>query len=242
MDRETGEVISADPYHYNTIAEGVDLETGRLIKNPEKEPQECEIVRDLCPPPPGAKDWQPSAYSPDTGLVYIPHQNMCFDMRVDEVSYIAGTPFMGAEVAMYAGPGGHRGEYSAWDPIAREEVWTIEEEFPVWSGTLATGGGLTFYGTMDRWFKAVDAVSGEVLWQFRVDSGIIGQPVTYLGPDGRQYIAIAAGVGGLGRRSGCGRPRSQRAIRCARFRRGHPGFARGHAGGRHALRIRAAAT
>src|SRR5690606_312079 len=112
------------------------------------------------------------------------------------VSYIAGTPFVGAEVAMYAGPGGYRGEFLAWDPVAAEQVWAIREEFPVWSGTVVTAGNVAFYGTMDRWFKAVDAVNGELLWRFRVDSGIVGQPVTYLGPDGRQYVAIAAGVGG----------------------------------------------
>src|SRR5690606_5455832 len=94
----------------------------------EKAPREGEVTREICPAAPGAKDWQPSAYSPDTGYLYIPHQNLCMDMRVSEVRYIAGTPFVGAEVAMYGGPGEHRGEYTAWDPVAREEVWTIEEE------------------------------------------------------------------------------------------------------------------
>ena len=68
--------------------------------------------------------------------------------------------------------------------------------FPVWSGAVATAGDVVFYGTMDRWFKAVNARTGELLWQFQVDSGIIGQPVTYLGPDGKQYVAVLAGVGG----------------------------------------------
>jgi lanthanide-dependent methanol dehydrogenase len=75
-------------------------------------------------------------------------------------------------------------------------VWTIKERFPVWSGALATAGDVVFYGTMDRWFKAVHARTGEVLWKHEVDSGIIGQPITYRGPDGRQYVAILAGVGG----------------------------------------------
>lgn len=97
---------------------------------------------------------------------------------------------------MYVGPGGYRGEYMAWDPVGREKVWAIEESFPVWSGTVVTAGDVAFYGTMDRWFKAVDARSGELLWQFRTGSGIIGHPITYLGPDGRQYVAILAGVGG----------------------------------------------
>jgi alcohol dehydrogenase (cytochrome c) len=196
VDRETGEVLSADTYEYVTVTNGIDLETGRPIEVEEKTPREGEVTREICPAAPGAKDWQPSAFSPETGFVYVPHQHLCMDMRVSETSYIAGTPFVGAEVAMYAGPGGYRGEYMAWDPVAREKVWTIEEEFPVWSGTVATAGGITFYGTMDRWFKAVDADSGDALWQTRVASGIIGQPITYEGPDGRQYVAIASGVGG----------------------------------------------
>jgi alcohol dehydrogenase (cytochrome c) len=98
---------------------------------------------------------------------------------------------------MKAGPGdGHRGEYSAWDIKAGKEVWTINERFPVWSGTLVTAGGVAFYGTMDGWFKALDARTGKVLWQFKTGSGIIGQPTTYRGPDGHQYVAILSGVGG----------------------------------------------
>jgi glucose dehydrogenase len=68
--------------------------------------------------------------------------------------------------------------------------------FPAWSGALATAGDVVFYGTMDRWFKALDARSGELLWQFRTGSGIIGQPISFRGPDGKQYVAIADGVGG----------------------------------------------
>lgn len=72
----------------------------------------------------------------------------------------------------------------------------IKENFPVWSGVCATAGDVTFYGTMDGWFKAVHARTGDVLWQFKVGSGIIGQPITYRGPDGKQYVAILSGVGG----------------------------------------------
>ena len=196
LDRRTGEVLSAEEYEHVTVTRGIDLTTGRPIHVEEKEPREGEVVREICPAAPGAKDWQPSAYSPETGLLYVPHQHLCMDMKTSEVNYIAGTPFVGAEVQMYAGPGGHRGEFMAWDPVAQEKVWAIRENFPVWSGTVVTAGGVAFYGTMDRWFKAVDAVTGEVLWQHRVGSGIIGQPITYRGADGRQYVAILAGVGG----------------------------------------------
>lgn len=196
MDRATGEVLSAEPYEYVTVTKGIDLETGRPIEVPEKTPQENQVTREICPAAPGAKDWQPSAYSPRTGLIYVPHQHLCEDMQVTEVNYISGTPFLGAENAMYAAPGGYRGGFMAWDPVKQEKVWALREEFPVWSGAVVTAGDVAFYGTMDRWFKAVDARTGELLWQFRTDSGIIGQPITYLGPDGTQYVAILAGVGG----------------------------------------------
>jgi alcohol dehydrogenase (cytochrome c) len=97
---------------------------------------------------------------------------------------------------MYAGPGGHRGELTAWDPVHARPAWKIRERFPVWSGTVVTAGDVVFYGTMDRWFKAVDARTGAPLWQFRTASGIIGQPITFRGPDGKQYVAILDGVGG----------------------------------------------
>jgi len=97
---------------------------------------------------------------------------------------------------MYAGPGGNRGEFSAWDPVSAKAIWTIKEMFPAWSGTVVTAGDVVFYGTMDGWFKALDAHNGSLLWQFKVGSGIISQPVTYKGPDGKQYVAVLAGVGG----------------------------------------------
>jgi alcohol dehydrogenase (cytochrome c) len=115
--------------------------------------------------------------------------------KTSEVAFIAGTPYVGATVDMYAGPGGYRGEYMAWDPIAKKKVWALKEKFPVWSGTVVTAGDVAFYGTMHRWFKAVDAKSGQVLWQFHTPSGIIGQPTTY-SVNGVQYVAILSGVGG----------------------------------------------
>jgi PQQ-dependent dehydrogenase (methanol/ethanol family) len=196
LDRATGEVLSADPFAHITASRGVDLETGRLIPNPEKVPVMGRVTREICPASPGAKDWQPAAYSPRTGLLYVPHNNLCMDWQSVEANYIAGTPYVGAVVTFYAGPGGHRGEFTAWDPVAGRAVWKVRERFPAWSGALATAGDVVFYGTMDRWFKAVDARTGTLLWQFRTGSGIVGQPITYRGPDGKQYVAVFAGVGG----------------------------------------------
>jgi PQQ-dependent dehydrogenase (methanol/ethanol family) len=196
MDRATGEVLSADPFVPVNAINQVDLHTGRPQFNAVKQPRTGRTTREICPAAPGAKDWNPAAYSRRTGYLYIPHNNLCMDWMPTEVSYIAGTPYVGVDAKYYAGPGGHRGAFTAWDPVARRAVWQIKEDLPVWSGALATAGDLAFYGTMDGWFKAVDARSGKLLWQFKMDSGIIGQPVSYLGPDGRQYVAVLSGVGG----------------------------------------------
>jgi glucose dehydrogenase len=174
----------------------VDLKTGRMIPNTEKETHAGRVVRNICPAAPGGKDWNPAAFSPQTGLVYIPHLNLCMDYGASEANYIAGTPYVGADVKMYAGPGGNRGVLTAWDPVHQRAVWEIKEDLPLYSPAVATGGGLVFYGTMDGWFKAVDARNGKLLWRFKAGSGIIGQPISYRGPDGRQYIAVVAGVGG----------------------------------------------
>jgi PQQ-dependent dehydrogenase (methanol/ethanol family) len=196
MDRATGQVLSADPYGYENAILRVDLKSGNAIYNPAMQPQAGRVTRHICPASPGAKDWNPSAFSPRTGLVYIPHINLCQDSEPSEVNYIAGTPYVGADVRMYAGPGGNRGVFTAWNPVTRKPAWEIKEDLPLWSGALATAGDLVFYGTMDGWFKAVDARNGALKWQFKTDSGIIGQPVSYRGPDGRQYIAVLSGVGG----------------------------------------------
>jgi len=196
MDRESGQVLSATPYVPITTSTGVDLETGRLRYAPDKEPQPGRTVRDICPGSPGGKDWQPAAYSPRTRLVYIPHQNLCQDTETAQTSYIAGTPYVGATLRMKPGPGGVRGRFTAWDPARAKAAWVIEEDLPVWSGALATAGDVVFYGTMEGWFKAVDARSGALLWEFKTGSGIVGQPVSYRAPDGKQYVAVLSGVGG----------------------------------------------
>jgi PQQ-dependent dehydrogenase (methanol/ethanol family) len=195
IDRATGEVISAEAFAFQNTTEGVDPKTGR-IKVVDAKKTGFKTSRDMCPAPPGAKDWQPSAFSPKTNLLYIPHNNLCYEMQGVQANYIAGTPYVGANVKMYAGPGGHRGEFTAWDPVNAKTVWKVTEEFPAWSGAVVTAGDVVFYGTMDGWFKALDGHNGNLLWQFKVGSGIIGQPITYKGPDGKQYVAVLSGVGG----------------------------------------------
>ncbi|MEO1969881.1 MAG: PQQ-dependent dehydrogenase, methanol/ethanol family [Sphingomonadaceae bacterium] len=197
IDRQTGQVLSADPFGPVNSSRGVNLKTGRLTVNPAKVAKLGRVTRDICPTASGVKDWNPSSFSPVTGLVYIPRENLCMDWMNLEVNYIAGTPYVGAEVHMKPGPGdGHRGVLTAWDPIRRKPVWELPEKFPLWSGTVTTKGNLVFYGTMDGWFRAVDARNGKIVWQQKLDSGIISQPISYRGPDGHQYVAVLSGVGG----------------------------------------------
>ena len=196
LDRQTGEIVSAEKFGFSNTAESVNPKTGEMKMNPAKQTGVGKTVRDACPAPPGLKDWTPSAYSPKTGWIYIPHNNLCYESQGVQANYIAGTPYVGMKARMYAGPGGNRGIFSAWDPVSAKTVWSTNEMFPVWSGALVTAGDVVFYGTMDGWFKALDARSGKCLWQFKVGSGIVGQPVAYKGPDGKEYIAILSGVGG----------------------------------------------
>ncbi len=196
VDRTNGQIFSADKFDSVTSASGVNLKTGRYQPNNSLTPTLGKTVQNICPAAPGAKDWQPTAYSPVTHLLYIPHQHLCMDFKTSEVGYIAGTPYVGATVDMYGGPGGYRGEFAAWDPVKRKKVWARKENLPVWSGTMVTAGNVAFYGTMDRWFNVVDARNGKLLYHFRAPSGFVGQPVTYMGSDGTQYVAILSGIGG----------------------------------------------
>jgi lanthanide-dependent methanol dehydrogenase len=197
LDRENGQLLSAETFQPVNWATSYDLKTGLPNEVPSKRTRFGVVTRNICPSSTGAKEWVPSAFSPRTGLLYIPAHNTCMDYEAVEANYIAGTPYLGASVKMYQGPGGYHGELVAWDPVRAQKVWGArEEKFPVYSGVLATAGDVVFYGTMDGWFKALDARSGKELWRYKTSSGIVGNPMTYIGPDGRQYVAIYAGIGG----------------------------------------------
>ncbi len=197
LDRDTGELLSAETFEPMNWSKRYDLQSGLPEVDPAKVPHTGVIARQICPSSTGAKEFVPSAFSPVTGYLYIPAHNTCMDHEATQANYIAGTPYLGTSTTMYPGPGGYQGELIAWDVEHAKKVWSIKDPLlPVYSGVLATGGGLVFYGSMDGWFRAVDAKSGAVLWQFKTASGIIGDPITFNGPDGRQYVAIYSGVGG----------------------------------------------
>lgn len=197
LDRATGELLAAEPYVPANWARRIDLATGRPEVDSSKVTGASRgTVKDICPSLEGGKNQQPAAWSPVTGLFYLSTSNMCMDYTSFRASYLAGTPYLSAGAPYNVGPGGNLGAFIAWDPVKSARAWEIKEPYPVWSGVVTTAGGVVFYGTLDGWFKAVDARSGSVLWKFKVGSGVIGNPISFRGPDGRQRIAVYAGFGG----------------------------------------------
>jgi PQQ-dependent dehydrogenase (methanol/ethanol family) len=198
LDRATGEVLAAAPYVHVTWAKSIDLKTGRPVLDPTKQTGASKgNVKDICPSlEGGVSPASPAAYSPRTGLFYTATNNLCMDFAATRAQRVRGTPFIGAGTPYYPGPGGNLGAFMAWDAGTGKKVWEIKEDFPTWSGSLITAGDVAFYGTLDGWFKSVDAKTGKVLSKFKVGSGIVGNPITFRAPDGKQYVAVYAGIGG----------------------------------------------
>jgi lanthanide-dependent methanol dehydrogenase len=205
LDRETGELLVAQKYdpvvNWTT---GVDMDKnsatyGRPAVVPEKSTEhngEDVNVTDICPAALGTKDQQPAAYSPDTGLFYVPTNHVCMDYEPYKVSYTAGQAYVGAALTMYPPKGEtDMGNFIAWDAKEGKIVWSNPEKFSAWGGALATSGGVVFYGTLEGYLKAIDAKTGKELYKFKTPSGIIGNVMTYE-HGGKQYVAVLSGVGG----------------------------------------------
>jgi PQQ-dependent dehydrogenase (methanol/ethanol family) len=197
LDRTNGNLLVAEKFDPDVNwATSVDKQTGRPIEVAAMRTQAGRNSQGVCPAALGSKDQQPASFSPRTKLFYVPTNHVCMDYEPFEVKYTAGQPYVGATLRMFPGPGGHMGAVIAWDAATGKIVWSNNERFSAWSGTLVTATDLVFYGTLEGYMKALDAKTGKELWRFKTPSGIIGNPMTYLGPDGKQYIAILSGVGG----------------------------------------------
>jgi lanthanide-dependent methanol dehydrogenase len=209
IDRATGRVLLAEKYGPANWATAVDLLSGVPQRDPRyRAPatsgappaagtgQTTPVTTGVCPGSIGTKFLQPAAYSPVSNRFYVPLNNLCMDLRTGPASYVPGQPYGGAISKPIVGPGGTRGRFIAWDAAAGTIAWEIKEPLAVTGGALATAGGLVFYGTMEGWLKAVDQQSGRELWKFKTPSGIVGSPIAFEGPDGKEYIAVLSGMGG----------------------------------------------
>jgi alcohol dehydrogenase (cytochrome c) len=206
LDRATGELLVAEKYDPAVNwATKVDMDkSSKTYGRPQvvsqySTEQNGEDVnsKGICPAALGTKDQQPAAYSPKTGLFYVPTNHVCMDYEPFKVSYTPGQPFVGATLSMYPAPNSHggMGNFIAWDATKGKIVWSLPEQFSVWSGALATAGDIVFYGTLEGYLKAVDAKTGKELYKFKTPSGIIGNVMTYT-HKGKQYVAVLSGVGG----------------------------------------------
>ena len=192
----TGALIAAEKVHpFVNWATHVDMKTGVPVKDAKYSTHQDYNAKGICPAAFGTKDQQPAAYSPKTGLMYSPLNHVCMTYEPVESKYVAGQPWVGATLTMFAGPDGVMGGFAAYDPMTNKKVWYNKEKFSAWGGALSTASNLVFYGTLDRWLKAVDAQSGKELWKFQVGSGVIGNAFTY-GNKGKQYVGVLSGIGG----------------------------------------------
>jgi len=200
LNRETGELLVAEKFDLAVNwATHVDMKTGRpqvVAQYSTQANGEDKNSRNVCPAALGSKDQQPAAFSPKTGLFYVPTNHVCMDYEPFKVSYTAGQPYVGATLSMYPPKGDtNLGNFIAWDAGQGKIVWSDPEPFSVWSGALATAGDVVFYGTLDGNLKGVDIKTGKELYKFKTPSGIIGNVNTYT-HNGKQYIAVLSGVGG----------------------------------------------
>ncbi len=200
LDRETGELLVAEKYDPAVNwATHVDKATGRpqVVSQYSTHQNGADVnSTGICPAALGSKDQQPAAFSPKTGLFYVPTNHVCMDYEPFQVSYTAGQPYVGATLSMYPAPGGdHLGNFIAWDATKGKIVWSNPEPFSVWSGALATAGDVVFYGTLEGYLKAVDPANGKELFSFKTPSGIIGNVNTF-SHGGKQYVAVLSGIGG----------------------------------------------
>lgn len=202
LDRAAGAIryVDAQPFVRQNVFTSLDEKTGRPTYAEDKVPAIGKKVA-FCPSLWGGKNWPPSAYNPDTGLLYIPaNENLCASFNATPARYLPGELYMGVtlsdiEVFPHAEASDHIGELQAWDINTGERKWTATFPQQLWGPVLTTGGGLVFAGgTNDRYFRAFDAQSGELLWQQRTNSGVTGVPTSYA-VDGKQYIAVQSGWG-----------------------------------------------
>jgi alcohol dehydrogenase (cytochrome c) len=189
--------VEGTPFVKQNVFRSLDPKTGRPDVDPARRPGTGRQA-EFCPSHWGGKNWPPIAFSPKTRMIYIPaNENLCAQIVGRPVTYAAGKGFTGATNALLMVPGAdHIGEVQAWNVDTGKRVWTHNFAGSAnWGPMLATGGGLVFSGgTNDRLFRAFDAASGATLWEFPTNSGIIGQPSSFM-VDGRQYIAVQSGWG-----------------------------------------------
>ena len=203
IDRTDGELLSAEPFVEVTWATRIDTRTGRPVEAPNARYQDGEFTS--LPAAPGAHNWQPMAYHPGTGLVYIPAQDLSWVYReAEEFEFSRVTANTGLDYLAASMPEDLasqeqawkqiKGYLLAWDPLEQRARWSVELPIAWNGGVLATAGNLVFQGTTHGEFIAYAADTGARLWAHDAQTAVLAGPVTYQ-VDGKQYVAVMAGHG-----------------------------------------------
>lgn len=197
LDRTNMHFVYGEPFMTVTAFKGLDPKTGRPISDPAKDPVNGLV--DVCPSFLGGTNYMPLSYDAGTGYAYVPGNDWCETIKdLPEAPYTPGKAYVQAEFHMHVAPGalGAGGFIKAIDVKTGKTAWTKKFEDPVWSGTLATAGDVVFgAGTASRDFMALNSKTGDILWKFKTNSGLVGAPITYE-LDGVQYVATVSGFGG----------------------------------------------
>jgi PQQ-dependent dehydrogenase (methanol/ethanol family) len=204
LDRATGKLISAKNYIAVNWAKSIDLATGRPVENPEARYLNKPAI--VMPAPFGGHNWQPMAYDPKNGLVFIPAMEVPFGYGNDPYfTYRDGGWNVGIDYMLTSLPADRsqipairaalKGELIAWDPVKQEARWTVRHEYFWNAGVLATAGGLVFQGSAEGKIRAYDSANGQEDWSYDAGNGVIAAPMTY-SINGTQYLAVMAGYGG----------------------------------------------
>jgi alcohol dehydrogenase (cytochrome c) len=199
LERSAGKInfVAGRPYVRQNVFKSLDPKTGRPDVDEERKPGTGKTAQ-FCPSLWGGKDWPPVAFSPNTRLIYIPaNDNLCHELTGETPKYVVGERYMGVakNVMMMVDGADHIGELQAWNVDSGKKVWTTNLPSFNWGPVLATGGDVLFAGgTNDRLFRAFDAKTGKILWEFPTISGVAAVPVSFQ-VDGKQYIAVQSGWG-----------------------------------------------
>jgi alcohol dehydrogenase (cytochrome c) len=204
IDAKSGKLENAFPFvNKITWASSIDLKTGRPVYNDDNRPGAPKTEGEdkngktvfSAPSFLGGKNQMPMAYSPDTGLFYVPANEWGMDIHNEPVAYKKGAAYLGAGFTIKTLGDGPIGALRAFDPKTGKKVWEVTNNAPLWGGVMTTSGGLVFWGTPEGFLKAADAKTGAEVWKFQTGSGVVAPPITWE-DGGVQYIAVVSGWGG----------------------------------------------